>query len=221
MAKRKNTSPSAVRGRPRNPAKLESLLTTACRLFTTHDVNEVTMERIAAEAHVAKTTLYLYFKDKDAILEAVARQEAERLLSDDFAAQHRNMDFANVLVDIGKRLLNSSTMPEERGWQRFTFNLAISHPHLAVRMFEAGPNRVMRTLKTILSDGISEGRLKPVDLEVAADVLVGLWEGFYRIEVEAGMRSEPNPQEIQMRAERGVELFLRLFGCDISPDGSR
>ena len=45
----------------------------ANELFFTQDFNSVTMEEIAKAAGIRRSTLYLHFRDKEAILDAIAK----------------------------------------------------------------------------------------------------------------------------------------------------
>ena len=46
------------------------ILGAACHVIGEHGIGEISMERIAQQAGVAKGTLYLYFENKDALLES-------------------------------------------------------------------------------------------------------------------------------------------------------
>jgi AcrR family transcriptional regulator len=79
---------SVARTPRRRPAKREpqtrrrsGILDAAELLFSRNGVRGVSMERIAAEAGVAKATLYSYFSDRDAVFVAVADRVAERLVA--------------------------------------------------------------------------------------------------------------------------------------------
>lgn len=49
----------------------ESAVNTACKLFSSKGYERVSMDEIANEAELSKTTLYSYFKDKESLLLAV------------------------------------------------------------------------------------------------------------------------------------------------------
>ena len=55
----------------------ERILGTAYELFTQHGLGGVGVDRIVAEAGVAKTTLYRHFRSKDALAVAVLRRHEE------------------------------------------------------------------------------------------------------------------------------------------------
>jgi AcrR family transcriptional regulator len=54
-----------------DPAKVERIIDTAIQLFAERPYHEVRMDDIAERAKVAKGTLYLHFKDKEALYEAL------------------------------------------------------------------------------------------------------------------------------------------------------
>ena len=60
----------------------ERLLRTAYELFTRHGLTAVGVDRIVAEAGVAKTTLYRHFRSKDALSAAVIQRHQQLWLRD-------------------------------------------------------------------------------------------------------------------------------------------
>lgn len=59
--------------------KETKLLNAAFELFTSKDIQNVTISEIAKKAGVAKGTFYLYFKDKDQICDILISREASRI----------------------------------------------------------------------------------------------------------------------------------------------
>jgi AcrR family transcriptional regulator len=55
----------------------ERILRTAYELFRNHGVGGIGVDRIAAEAHVAKTSLYRHFRSKDELVLAVLERHQE------------------------------------------------------------------------------------------------------------------------------------------------
>lgn len=54
--------------------KQEQILSAARRLMLRHGLRATSMEAIAAEARVAKPTLYRYYRDKNAVFEAIVAE---------------------------------------------------------------------------------------------------------------------------------------------------
>jgi AcrR family transcriptional regulator len=83
---------ASTQGRPRLPPRpapeepgadpRERIIRTAYELFTRHGLNAVGVDRIVAEAGVAKTTLYRHFRSKDALSAAVLQRHHELWLRD-------------------------------------------------------------------------------------------------------------------------------------------
>ena len=55
-------------------ARKEQILEAAATVFSQFGLYQARMEDIAAEAGLSKGTIYLYFKDKDPLIQALAEQ---------------------------------------------------------------------------------------------------------------------------------------------------
>jgi TetR/AcrR family transcriptional repressor of mexJK operon len=82
---------------------------------------------------------------------------------------------------------------------------------LANRFYAAGPARVRTALAAMIADGAERGELEVDDPEYAADDLVSLWEGGEPAKVAFGLAEPGTPEEIDRRARRGTEVFLRAY----------
>lgn len=202
----------APRGRPRDPAKREALLDAARVLFLAHGFDAVTMDQIVAQARVARATLYAYFPDKDALLEAMVARESERMVSEVWAQDRLTADPERGLVDFGVKLLRFLSDPEMIGLERLISSAARSMPGLAERLYSAGPGRARTILKRILRAASDQQLIVIDDAEAALADLIGLWQGFLRVELNFGQRKQPDDEELQLRAGHGVRQFLRLYG---------
>jgi AcrR family transcriptional regulator len=69
-----------------SPARRARILEAALGRFSRSGLRGVTMESVAADAGVAKATLYAYFRDRDALFSAVAAWLADSLAADALAA---------------------------------------------------------------------------------------------------------------------------------------
>src|SRR5262245_39119177 len=68
--------------RTADPARGQQILDTAARLFDKRHYHEVRMEDVAAQAGVAKGTIYRYFQDKEDLYLALLVSSLERLYSE-------------------------------------------------------------------------------------------------------------------------------------------
>jgi AcrR family transcriptional regulator len=66
--------------RTADPVKAQRIIEAAAQLFAERHYHEVRMDDIAAKAGVAKGTIYLHFKDKDTLYQALALDSLKKLI---------------------------------------------------------------------------------------------------------------------------------------------
>lgn len=205
------------RGRPRDPAKREAILLAARSLFLRDGVDGVTMDRIVIASGVARATVYSYFADKIAVLDAVMVKETERIIGDEWPDERLQLDARSALIQFGERLIAFISDPDLVDGERLVAQLARTAPEHGRRLFAAGPERALAILARLIQAGQASGAVGPGDAGSAARDLMGLWHGFWRTELMFGMRSSPTPTEARELAHHGVEQFFSLYK---SPDSS-
>lgn len=205
------TSPKPARGRPRDPAKRAALISAARALFLQHGPDAVTLDQVIACAKVSRATLYSNFADKRALLAAVIATESERIVTDAWVNERVDADLRQALTDFGERLLRFIAQDDTMAFGRLIGQLAQSEPDVGTEYFTAGPGRARDILKRIIAAGQARGDLCEADAEHAANDLMGLWRGFWEVEVTYGLRRAPAEEEQRRRARHGVEQFTKLY----------
>ena len=109
--------PRSVRTRkPRGqgPTRRGEILAAAKHLFLEEGVEHVTMRRIAMAVGVSATALYVYFADKDAILQAIAAECFNKLIAA-HEASHRpgNGPIANLRAGLQTYVAFGRAHPDE------------------------------------------------------------------------------------------------------------
>src|SRR6266540_6569888 len=61
--------------------RIREILEAACRVVARYGFQGATVDRVAEEAQVAKGTIYLYFRNKDELLQAAVEQGIENFTS--------------------------------------------------------------------------------------------------------------------------------------------
>ena len=206
----KSSIPVRARGRPRDPAKREALLDAASTLFMRHGAEAVTMDQVVAAAGVSRATLYGNFQEKGALLAAVIARQSQRIASDDWA-QGNFADLETALNAFGASLLRFLADDEAFAFERLVGEAARAEPRYGAQFFAAGPGRARAILIGVIKAGQERGTLRAADARQAANDLMGLWQGFWRIEVMYGDRAPPGEDEIRELARHGVDQFLRLY----------
>src|SRR5919197_1253535 len=89
-----------------DPAKREQILQGARRVFLAQGFDAASMGEIARAAGVSKGTLYVYFKDKEDLFEAIVHGECRAQAEDVFKLDPNDHDVAAVLARLGVDFAN-------------------------------------------------------------------------------------------------------------------
>jgi TetR/AcrR family transcriptional regulator, mexJK operon transcriptional repressor len=199
-------------GRPRDPAKVESILDASWRLFLAHGVEPVSVDTIAAEAGVAKATLYAYFPDKRALFQEGVRREmakieaAQRLT----AAPAPDQTLRDVLMQFGIGIMTFLTSPGAIDFYGSLSGELRRDPELARLFYESGPGQTLANLRAILGSPLA-AELSIPDVGAAAEMLMGLWQGMSSYRLMLGIDHEAVVSSIPDRVANGIDAFLRAF----------
>ena len=191
---------------PRSRKKREAILDAGVRVFMAEGY-AASMDRVAAEAGVAKQTLYSHFGSKEGLLRAMFDRYKQQSLGGLDPAG----DMAAELAVFGEQMLRRIFDPEILGVQRLMIAQAGAFPDLARLFYEAGPGRVRAALVDFLQAKIAAGVLRPADPAEAADDLTALLQGSRRQRILFGVEAAPDPAELRGIAERAVTIFLRAY----------
>ncbi|MFI1583252.1 TetR/AcrR family transcriptional regulator [Embleya sp. NPDC020630] len=166
--------PTTTPDRPRESPARRRVLDTASALFYAEGVHAVGVDRIIAEAAVAKATFYHHFPAKDSLVHAYLREqfEAQRRAVDDFLAGSADLPPREVLVRLFDLIVEIGRQPGFRGCA--FINAAAEFPDLAHPV--RGAIQDHRTwFRTMLTDLLTAaGDAHP---RTTADILMLLRDG--------------------------------------------
>jgi AcrR family transcriptional regulator len=150
--------------------KRQVVLRTAARIFSRYGFHQTTLVNIANALHIAKPTLYHYFKNKDEILleiqqmaisqitdvaqDAMPGDASGRKQLETFVRRYVDMiidDFGTCLIMIGATPLQ----PQNR------------------TVVRKGSKQIEKTMRQILATGAADKSLPPCDPKIAAMFLFG------------------------------------------------
>jgi len=156
----------AIDGRS-DRAKRGQIIEGARRMFLAQGFDAASMGAIAREAGVSKGTLYVYFKSKEELFEAIVEDECQAQAEQIFTLD-RTAPISSELQRVGEELTRFLCSPDGLPSLRTIIAIADRMPEVGAQFYASGPARGIASLQRYLEDKIAAGVLEPHDSEVAA-----------------------------------------------------
>jgi AcrR family transcriptional regulator len=156
----------------------QTIMREAERLFTSRRFHEVTLDEVAAAAHVGKGTIYRYFKDKDDLFFQVATSGFEELCSviqtrvpgEGTFIDKLNRACREIGGFFGSRRQLMRMMQGEAGRMQ-------SARGQIKKEWNARREHLLRLVANIFEEGKAQGAIRT---DIAADVMAGFLLGMLR-----------------------------------------
>jgi AcrR family transcriptional regulator len=196
------------RWRRRKEARPDEILAAALASFAERGFAATRLEDVAARAGISKGTLYLYFKGKEELFEAVVRAtlvpNLERLevLTASFEGSSARLLERLLLTIAGVVDSRVGAIP------KLVIAEAGNFPELARFYLDEVVRRGLRLIGTILRRGIERGEFRPIDVDhavfcvIAPMLIAALWKNSLEPHDDA-------PLDAQALARAHLDLLLR------------
>jgi AcrR family transcriptional regulator len=148
-------------------AKRAQIIDGARRMFLAQGFDAASMGAIAREAGVSKGTLYVYFKSKEELFEAIVEDQC-RAQAEEIFSLDREAPIASELQRVGEDLTRFLCRPDGVPSLRTIIAIADRMPEVGAQFYASGPARGIARLQRYLEDKVAAGLLEPHDCEVAA-----------------------------------------------------
>lgn len=184
------------------------LLNAACEVFAAEGYR-AGVDRIAAQAGVAKQTLYNHFPSKAELFAAVIQQATQELV---VALDDTGEGLRERLVRFGIRYRQKLLSPNGIGLYRMLVAEAPRFPDLGAAFYQTGPQRTAARLQSVLAAAMACGELRPLAPEFAASQLLSMLVG-----VERSHLLFSGDAQVDLDSSRAAEIvdcFLRAFAPD-------
>ncbi|WP_395175205.1 TetR/AcrR family transcriptional regulator [Roseibium alexandrii] len=183
------------------------ILSAAKKLFFTEGFDRVSVERLAKEASVSKTTLYKYYGDMPGVLKAIAESEADQLDFSVGADEQSAKDIEDRLIDLGARLLKEIDAPEKVQFDRLVHEQARHYPDLAEVYYGALYARTQNYLSALIALGQKKGLFRSnVSSDLLADQLLSMWLGLNRTRTLLGI-VHPTKTDYPERSRQAIQTL--------------
>jgi AcrR family transcriptional regulator len=195
--------------------KRRQILDGARRVFLADGFDGASMNDIARVAGVSKGTLYVYFDSKEALFEALIRedrkQQAERLVIPDGAADPRE-----PLAAFGRALIALMTQPELIAQVRIVIAATGKFPNLGRAFYESGPCYGETRLAERLEAWRADGWLDFADGRLAARQFIDLCKSGVFSACLFGIMETATPEAIADTVDAAVVVFMRAYGTRLT-----
>jgi TetR/AcrR family transcriptional regulator, mexJK operon transcriptional repressor len=211
-------STKPVRDRPRGRIdKRQAILAAASAVFSREGYAQAGVDVIAAEAGVAKPTVYNHFGDKESLFRDAIAADADRALAKHLAAIERlqdgGADLRTRLEDVGHHMLVCHCDERSVALRRLLHAEVTRFPGLMDIVRGRAADRVTEALADKLARLSLAGRLRRLDPVQAAEQFIALLTGPIETRSRLGTRQVPD-DELWAVTRAAVTTFLRAFADD-------
>ncbi|MBI3779228.1 MAG: TetR/AcrR family transcriptional regulator [Gammaproteobacteria bacterium] len=181
----------------------QRLLDAACEAFR-EEGYQVSIDRIAARAQVARQTVYNHFPSKEALFAEVVRHAIQSVL----VTLDSDGDVRVTLLAFSEAYRTKVLSPDGIAIFRTLTAEAPRFPALAKQFFREGPQTTRKRLAEYLARAMKEGRLKKADPDFAAEMLAAMLTDFDRLR---GLMNLQTDLIKPAKSAQVVDCFLRAF----------
>jgi TetR/AcrR family transcriptional repressor of mexJK operon len=197
------------RGRPRDSAKTEAILTAATRLFMERGLDATSMDAIAEAAGVSKATIYARFAVKEDLLRAAIQAKCSEFLDAPTLETPSRRSVRLGLATMSRRFLELLVDADAVAMLRLIMQEGERHPHLRLLFFESAILPTFHRFVSYLEAEVSRGHLAIADIPAATWRLLGMVKGQDQIRAMLGLPRRPDA-EIEGHIEACVHDFLMV-----------
>ena len=186
-----------------------AIVKTAADLFLRRGYGGTSMDLIAAEAGVARQTIYNQFESKEALFRAIFSAYADEAMMPLTIGARKGASLRATLLRLARSHVERALSPEKLALHRLVVAEVAHFPELGRVIHDAGAARVVALLADFLREQARLGHLEVPHPETAAEQFFAMVTAFQQF--RALMNIETPAAVIATRTEEAVDTFLRAF----------
>ncbi len=195
---------------PASSAKRLKILEAARELFFNLGFAGTSIDKIVAVAGGSKSTVYRFFKSKEAILKELLDHEIEGHLGSLWKINQESTPIKEGLMLIGEEALLVLTSKHSTEIHRLSIGEANRVPSIGKIFYENGPNTGHMRLENYLHMQAKLGHFKCTDAGKAAEYFWAMLMHKVMMERYLGISKPMDKKSAKSLAKRTVEDFLTL-----------
>jgi len=193
-----------------DPVKRNQILDGAKRCFMDVGFDAASMNEITSSSGVSKGTLYVYFEDKAAILEALIEREKTAALSAFAQTLNAGGSTRDAMTRFGIQVTTRLTSPEVIRAQRMVLGITDRMPQIAQRFFAGDTFSAHTTLKDFLDSKPDEFVIEDTDF-AARQFLELAMASIYKRRLFGNLQNPAEPAHIAYVVGKAVDMFLSYY----------
>ncbi len=202
--------------------KRQKILDAAFAVFAREGYAQAGVDAIAAEAGVAKATVYNHFHDKETLLRAAIAASADQALTENLAVveqlTERGESLRATLETVGIRLIQCYCREQSWALRRLLAAEITQFPDLLEIVQGRATERITEALADRMARLMIAGRLRAGDPRVAAEQFLALLTGPVEIRARLGTRQIPESERRDV-ARAAVDTFLQAYAVERPASG--
>ena len=192
-------------------AKQRQIIDGARAVFLSQGFDAASMNDIARAAGVSKGTLYVYFKHKEQLFEAIVEQECEAQAEGIFDLDPNDHDVEAVLTRLGIAYVKFLCRPEKAAAIRTVIAIADRMPELGRRFYETGPATGIARLADYIAAQVAAGVLVVEDCEIAAAQFMEASHAALFKPIVFNFAPTPSAEQVAQGVRIAVAAFLAAY----------
>jgi TetR/AcrR family transcriptional repressor of mexJK operon len=205
--------PDTIREDPRVTRSRALILDASRRVFLEDGYQAATVEAVAAQAGIAKRTIYNLYGDKDSLFRAtiLSAIEIADAFSASLATEVRQVGSSmDDVHQIARRLAAATLRGPALPLRRLLVMESHRFPELVAEYRQRAPEAVMTALADLFRSLTDRGMLRTADPRIAAEHFAFLVMG---ADLDRGMftGSVPSRDRVRTRADAGATAFIEAY----------
>jgi len=194
---------------PSLDAKAEQIVAAAREVFLELGYAATSMDQVAQQARVSKTTLYTRFPSKEELYTAVISAECERRGLRFAPEMFDGMPLREVLIQVGRRFTDLLWSDAAIRVHQAVVGEATRMPLAAQLYFQAGPEQGIANFVALFTRLNDRGVIATDDPAFVARQFLGAMQGGAYCQLVLGLCPTPTEEERHAFVDKAVDLFLR------------
>ncbi|KPX27687.1 TetR family transcriptional regulator [Pseudomonas syringae pv. delphinii] len=207
-------APNPGPGRPKDPEKRKAILQSAKSLFISNGYANTSMDAIASAAGVSKLTVYSHFTDKDTLFSAAVVARCEEQMPAALFTLAEGLSTETALLNIARAFQSLVNSPESLDLHRLMVTLGTQDPNISQIFFEAGPQRLIAEMESVLVQIDQNGSLRIEHPTRAAEHFLNMIKGVHNFRLLVGCVAPADQDTAEEHVREVVMLFMRAYRPD-------